>query len=159
MGQCIGMCCPPPDDDSGIASESSPLLGRADDRSRILPVDVDLNYPRDDSEQSKLDKIVRSTATAFVDINSDRDVSIGTTRDKESIYQSTLASLPKQETNAILPDCGTEDASEVFSKTSVTQTDINQIEKQAEQADTSMGGFRITSEESLVEDFNNTPKY
>jgi len=158
MGQCFQICCPPPDDDSGIASESSPLLGRANDRSRALPVDVDENYPRDD-EQSKLDKIVRSTATAFVDINSDRDVSIGTTRDKESIYQSTLASLPKQETSAILPDCGTEDANEVFSKSCITQTDIARIEKEAEQADASMSGFRITTEESLVEDFNNTPKF
>lgn len=154
MGQCLTICCPSPEDDSGIASEASPLL---DPRSRISPVEVDESYPRDD-EHSQLDKIVRNTAGAFVDINCDRDVSIGTSRDKESIYQTTLATLPKQETNIVLPDCGVEDPNEVFSKTTVTRSDIERIGKQAEQANANLTCFKITSDENLVEEFNNTPK-
>ena len=158
MGHIFSLCCPPPEDDAGDASESSPLLGRANDPRRAQAVEVDEAYPRDD-QQSKLDKIVRKTACAFVDINSERDVSITVSRDQGNAYQSALASLPDNTTatGAVLPNVA-EPPGEVLMRTCVTHADVQRIEHAAQTANANLEGFRIEVGENLVEDFNNTPK-
>lgn len=155
MGQCLAICCPSSETVSDTASETQPILAGGNANGRL---GIDEEYPRDD-ESSKLDKIVRDTAGAFVDINSE-DIGHTTSRefrDKESMYQSALATQPQDQSRAKLPDCGSDDPEEVFSKTSVTVQELQQIAEDAQKADQALD-IRIKTAENLVEVFDNTPK-